>query len=89
MPQEKGMFFLLSRGGPQAFWMKGMRFPLDMIFLDKGKRILEIFENLQPCEQCSVIRSKEPADYMLEINAGLSRRYGLKKGDILLFEPPE
>jgi len=89
MPLENGMLFVLNQKEPQAFWMKGMRFPLDIIFFDRERKIIEILENLQPCEQCSVFFTKEPAMYALEINAGLSRKYGLGKGDTLVFEAPQ
>jgi len=86
MPEGNGMLFVLDASQEHAFWMKEMRFPLDIIFIGKDLQITEILENLQPCEQCPVFFPKKQPAYALEINAGLSRRYGLSVGDTLVFE---
>lgn len=86
MPEGHGMLFVLDISRDHAFWMKGMRFPLDIIFIGKNMQITEILENLQPCEQCPVYIPKVRSAYALELNAGRSRKQGLTVGDIMLFE---
>jgi uncharacterized protein len=86
LPEGNGMLFVLDASQGHGFWMKGMRFPLDIIFIGKEMQITEILENLQPCEECPIyVPTHQPA-YVLEINAGLTRRYGLSVGDTLVFE---
>ncbi len=85
MADERGMLFS-PNGKEYAFWMKGMRFPLDMVFFGRDGRIIDIYRRLQPCKDCRVIKMPEKAFYNLEINGGLADRYGIMIGDIVVIE---
>ncbi len=82
-----GMFFVFDNKGLYDFWMKDMRFPLDIIYID-GNRIVEIFKNVQILEneKITTISPKKEADRVLEINAGFSDKLGIKEGQILKFD---
>jgi len=86
MSEGKGMLFVLDASQEHAFWMKGMKFPLDIIFIGRDMQITEILENLQPCEECPIYFPTHQPAYVLEINAGLSRKYGLSVGDTMVFD---
>ncbi len=86
MPEGNGMLFVLDASQEHAFWMKGMRFPLDIIFIGRDMQITEILENLQPCEQCPLYFPKERPTYALEINADLARKHSLSVGDTMVIE---
>ena len=75
---EGGMLFVFDHTDEYSFWMKNVRFPIDMILLDENETILNIIENVQPCyqEPCPVYTSK--ARYVLEVNAGFSEKNRLK-----------
>ena len=81
---DQGMLFLFENKGDHAFWMKEMNFPLDMIFLDDNK-IVSITQNApaptSPTSSLPLYRSAQPANKVLEINAGLSKKYDFKVGD--------
>ena len=80
-----GMLFAFNDEGPQTFWMKNTLIPLDMIFVDSDSKIVDIIENVPPCEQdeCPTYTSKEAAQYVLEVNAGFVQYKGVKIGDHL------
>ncbi len=89
LPQNQGMLFIFNKPGMYAFWMRGMKFPLDILFIN-GNKIVTIYENLPPapfniqnptCEDISCYQPSEPVDKVLEINAGLVKKYDIKKGD--------
>lgn len=85
LPEDAGMLFIFSSSTVQTFWMKGMKFPLDMIWI-QGGRIAGIEKNVPPEPDKSVFSLKmysspEAVDRVLEINAGLSERYGFEVGD--------
>lgn len=84
LPQDYGMYFPFEKPDYYSFWMKNMKFPIDMIFLSNN-RIVTIYENLEPPSQDlkspPLYKSSEPADAVLEINAGLSKKYNIKVGD--------
>jgi uncharacterized membrane protein (UPF0127 family) len=79
------MIFLFPSESPQAFWMKNTPIPLDMIFINGERKIVGIIEEALPFS----LQSRSvgtPSRYVLEINGGLSKRYGIKAGDRVRFE---
>lgn len=79
--RNNGMLFVLNDRKAVFFWMKGMEFPLDILFFDRNKILIDIFEDLSPCDDCPLISPSGPAAYALEINAGLTKKYGITSGD--------
>jgi uncharacterized membrane protein (UPF0127 family) len=79
------MIFLFPVETEQAFWMKNTPIPLDMIFISSARRIVGIVERAKPftLDSRSVPGNSQ---YVLEINGGLSERYGLKPGDRVEFK---
>lgn len=79
LEEDKGMIFLFNNEGKREFWMKNTLIPLDMIFLDKNFKIVNIIENAQPCKilDCELYSSAGPAKYVIEINGGLSSKYNI------------
>jgi len=84
---NEGMLFQFSREGFYSFWMKNMRIPIDIIWINKSKRIVFIKENVKPCVQnsCPRIMPQEKAFYVLEVQAGTVKRTGLTIGDSVRF----
>ena len=89
MPQDYGMFFPFEAPDYYSFWMRDMKFPIDMIFF-QDNRIVTIYSNIQPPkskdESLAIYKPEEPANAVLEINAGLAQKYGFKKGDEVKIE---
>jgi uncharacterized membrane protein (UPF0127 family) len=80
------MLFVFEDVKYLSFWMKNTYIPLDMIFVDKDLRIVDTKEDVQPCLQediCPSYPSKQPAKYVLEVNAGFIQQNGIRVGDIL------
>ncbi len=78
-----GMLFIFPEPAQRTFWMRGMRFPLDIIFLDSDYTVLNMAENLQPCESgnsCAVYASNGSSPYVLEVNAGFARKHNIAGG---------
>ncbi|HSD98683.1 MAG TPA: DUF192 domain-containing protein [Patescibacteria group bacterium] len=76
------MYFPFTYPDYYGFWMKGMRFPIDIIFI-RNKRIVTIFPNVLARwdYQNYIYKPTQPVDSVLEISAGLSTKYGFKTGD--------
>jgi len=85
LPWNAGMLFAFNDEDPRTFWMKNTLIPLDMIFVDSDSKIVDIIENVPPCKQdeCPTYPSKEPAQHVLEVNAGFVQDTGVKIGDHL------
>jgi uncharacterized membrane protein (UPF0127 family) len=84
LPADRGMIFLFPHEADQTFWMKNTLIPLDMIFINSDRRIVGIAEEAVPftLDPRSVGR---PSRFVLEINGGLSKRYGIKAGNAVRF----
>ncbi len=80
MPDDQGMLFSLGNKR-YFFWMKGMRFPLDIVVFGSDARVVDIIPENQRCERCPEIWMPDVAAYVLEINAGLAKKLGIAKGD--------
>lgn len=89
LADDSGMLFVFPRENIYDFWMKEMKFSLDIIWIktrtdtDRHGQIVEIWHNA-PLPQGSEIpryHPKNPANYVLEIKAGLANKYGWQIGD--------
>jgi len=84
LQENQGMLFIFPNPGMYGFWMRGMKFPIDMIFINNNK-VVSTNENLQPiktdAKNISIYEPAAPADNVLEIKAGLVKKYNIKKGD--------
>jgi uncharacterized membrane protein (UPF0127 family) len=79
---DRGMLFFHEREGNYSYWMYQVRIPLDIIWMDRNRRIVEIVADAPPCKtaasQCAHYGGRERAQYVLEIGGGMAARYGLK-----------
>jgi uncharacterized membrane protein (UPF0127 family) len=86
MPHDHGMLFAYSISGRYCYWMKGMQFPLDIIWLDANKRVIETRQNLSPNTYPeSYCPSGSSTRYVIELNAGQAAEMHLRAGQQLDF----
>ncbi len=79
LPQFSGMLFLFEEVRPVSFWMKNTPLPLDMIFISESGTVTGIHPNATPFDTRMVV-SGDAVLAVLEINGGLSRRFGINDG---------
>lgn len=80
LPRNKGMLFIFPEEAAQTFWMKGMRFPLDFVWIRAGA-VAGVTENAPADDGLIIYSSPEPVNMVFEINASEAARRGIKKGD--------
>lgn len=85
MPADAGMLFVSPREREITMWMKNTFIPLDMIFADSSGRIVSIAKRAVP-QSLEVISSRRPAQYVLEVNGGVTDRLGIAAGDRLIHD---
>ncbi len=79
---NEGMIFVFPYEDHWGFWMKDMRFPIDMIWTDSNGKIVHIQKNAQPCEEgCDTYVPTTAAKYVIEVNSGFANKHNLKIGD--------
>lgn len=83
----QGMLFAFDMDGSYGFWMKDMKFNLDILWLDGSGRVVYVQENLPPCtpQECPVYKPQQTARYVLEVNAGFAAKHGIKSGSAVHF----
>lgn len=80
---EEGMLFPFDIPRRYGFWMKNVRIPLDIIWLDTNRRIVWIVERARPCtaDSCPMYLPEAEASYVLEVVGGFVARHGVAIGD--------
>jgi uncharacterized protein len=87
---DRGMLFIHDELGPQAYWMKNTRIPLDILYFDSDRKLVSQQRDVPPCsagDRCPSYPSEAPARYVLELNAGDALRMDLQNGAELRFGP--
>jgi len=84
---DRGMLYAHRIPGKYGYWMYQTLIPLDMIWMDPKNKVVEIVENAPPCKtsasQCPHYGGNEVAQYVLELGAGMVKKYGVKVGDTI------
>ena len=76
---EGGMLFPMEKEKTLDIWMFGMRFAIDIVWIDSSGRIVKVKENAKPWRFLGWAKAKN----VLELPAGTLRKTGTKKGDLL------
>jgi uncharacterized membrane protein (UPF0127 family) len=91
LQEDQGMLFLFAEEDIHSFWMKNMRFPIDILWLNRDKRIVHLESRVPPCpgEPCPTYVPAEAAAFVLEIQSGCAEKHGLRIYDRLDFILPK
>ena len=83
LQSNEGMLFEFAEEGQQCFWMKGMLFPIDIIWIDAHKKITAVHEHATPQDYPQ--QYCHQGRYVLEVNAGDVELRNVRVGDTLSF----
>lgn len=80
--QNCGMLFIFPTKAEKTFVVRGMLFPIDIIWIS-GEKIVKIDEELPLPDSPDLKKysSGQPVDYVLEVNSGFCRENSIKAGD--------
>ena len=89
---DGGMLFVFPAPARMTMWMKGCGIPLDVLFFDHNKRLINFHTMAvgspgQADHSLPIYSSDKSAKYALEVPAGTSRRLRLKPGAAISFCP--
>jgi len=87
---DRGILFVHGSSGLYKYWMYQVRIPLDILWLDMNRQIVEISPNTPPCpsqsaKECPGFGGNKMAIYVLELPGGAASRFGLRVGDAVKF----
>ncbi|MDO8577202.1 MAG: DUF192 domain-containing protein [Candidatus Daviesbacteria bacterium] len=91
LASDGGMLFVFPKPDKHPFWMKGLAFLLDFIWI-REDLVVDISQNIHPPtpgqsdESLPVYESKEEVDKVLEVVGGTAQRLNIKVGDRVKIE---
>ena len=90
LDQDAGMLFVMPSPTMMTMWMKGCKIPLDVLFFDHNKRLINFHTMAAPAlgqgdHSLARYTSDKPAKYALEVPAGTSERLRIKPGATISF----
>lgn len=86
LAQDQGMLFPFDTAAYYTFWMKDMKFSIDIIFI-ANNRIVTIYHSVpypkDATQPLPIYQSSQPADMVLELSAGITKKYTIQEGDLV------
>ena len=88
---NEGMMFVFEAPGTYPFWMKGMQFPIDIVWVERN-RVVGFEERVPPQlgardEELRIYYPPAPVQKVLELAAGRAGLLRLRSGDRVVFRP--
>jgi uncharacterized membrane protein (UPF0127 family) len=83
-----GMLFVYDRDGRWGIWMKNMKFAIDIVWLNKDKRVVHIIKNVYPDTYPDVFKPDTEARYVLEVPAGTVEAKNIRINQAAHFDLP-
>lgn len=87
---DRGMLFLHNKVGRYSYWMFQVKIPLDIVWMDSSKTVVEVLANVPPCpsaksSDCPQHGGTKDAQFVLELSAGMAAKYGVTVGSKIDF----
>ena len=83
--EREGMLFIFPTSERHSFWMKGMTFPLDIIWIENEQVVYVLGDVAHPPPATAdpalpIYTPPAAASYVLEVPAGFAARWGIRTG---------
>ncbi len=87
LAKDRGMLFVYGSPQREAYWMHNCKIPLDIIWIEKGGKVVEIAPDAPPCNgperSCPSYGGNQFADYVLELGGGQAKAHGVEVGKVI------
>jgi uncharacterized membrane protein (UPF0127 family) len=90
--ENEAMLFVFNESHEHSFWMKGMKFPIDIIWISQHNEVVHVEHSLEPCNPDSFCPSYKPdrdSLYVLETVAGFAQKYSVTENTYVNFQLDE
>jgi uncharacterized protein len=83
LEDSRGMLFIFPVPEPHSFWMKNMRFPIDLIWMSQDGTVTAVTSDARPCSpsSCESFTAGGATRFVLEVGAGYAGSHGIQSGD--------
>ncbi|HAD14424.1 MAG TPA: DUF192 domain-containing protein [Saprospirales bacterium] len=85
MEEKQAMLFIFDYCEPQSFWMRNTYIPLDIIYVNDQFEVVTVLKNV-PVLNDQPRPSGKPAQYVIEVNAGVSDKFKIVPGTIVAWQ---
>lgn len=85
LKDNEGMLFIFDKPGQYYFWMKGMNFPIDIIWIGEDMNVVFVEKDARPEGFLETYGPDADTKYVLEVGSGFSDKNNLKIGDKVEF----
>jgi uncharacterized membrane protein (UPF0127 family) len=87
LPDDRGMLLIFSEERLPNIWMMNTLVALDLVYLDRTGRVVDVITDAQPCpgEPCPRFTPKQPAQAVLELPAGAATAHAISEGTVIDF----
>ncbi len=90
MSADQALLMVYPDSGKWGIWMKDMKIPIDIIWLDQDKKVVFIVKNAYPDEEnLRTYVTKMPAKYVIELPAGTVDSRAIKFDSVATFHIDE
>jgi uncharacterized protein len=82
--ENEGMLFIFETPQKYSFWMKDMKFPIDIIWINQDGEIVHLEKSLPPCVfllPCPSYAPKDDSLYVLEVVSNFTNKFNINVGD--------
>jgi uncharacterized membrane protein (UPF0127 family) len=84
LQDDEAMLFVFEKEGKYPFWMKGMNYALDIVWIDASSTIVHMEENISPDTYPNKIGGDVSALYVVEGTSGFIKRHSWELGQIIV-----
>ena len=81
LANDEAMIFIFEEPGLHGFWMKDMKFSIDIIWIDENLRVVHVEKNISPSSYPESFIPSVDAKYVLEVYTGQAEAQGIGLGD--------
>ena len=86
LPESAGMLFIFDSPTQYGFWMKDMKFSIDIIWIDDKFTIIGIEKEVSPNTFPQIFSPDKDIKYVLELPAGSSSKYNIEIGTVIQYK---
>lgn len=86
LSKEDALLIVFPNESDWGIWMKDMNIPIDIVWLDKDKKVIYVVTDASPDNSNNIIyKPKTPAKYVIELSAGTVKEKSIKINSIASF----
>ncbi len=85
LADNQAMLFVFDGSGRWGMWMKDMNYSIDIVWLDGGKKVVYVQQNVAPSTYPKAFLPDRDAQYVLELPAGFTQQHSVGIGQIVSF----